>query len=158
MFIHSSVSNCISIGLMTVHVLKYRTVPVNVLDSVEFMNSTLLWTLLALAYMVNYLSFIKAVSSKDFKTRYTRQRVTVLTVSGYERCGLGMTLVVHDHQLMTKLCYFGMENRDPLASLLHDHQVRLYSLSLDCVATVALETLSRCMHMGVWYCVLLSSS
>ena len=26
MFVHSSVSNCISIGLMIVHVLKYRTV------------------------------------------------------------------------------------------------------------------------------------
>ena len=128
MFKHSSVSNCISIGLiMFVHVLKYRTVSVNVLDSVVFMYSTLLRPLLSLAYMVNYLSFIKAVSSQDYKTRYRRQRVMLLTFSGYERCGLGMTLVVQDHQLMTKLCYFGMVNRDSLASLLHDHQVRLCS-------------------------------
>ena len=35
MFVHSSVSNCVSIELMIVHVLKYRTVSVDVLDSVE---------------------------------------------------------------------------------------------------------------------------
>ena len=129
------------------------------MDSVEFTYSTLLWPLLDLAYMVTYLSFIKAVSSQDYKTRYTRQRVMLLTVSGYERCGLGMTLVVHDPPCMTKLCYFGMVSRDPLASLLHDHQVRLYSVSLECVATVALETPSRCMwEFGiVFFCLVVST-
>ena len=70
-----------------------------------------------------------------------------------------MTLVVHDHQLMTKLCYFGMVSRDPLASLLHDLQVRLYSLSLDCVATVALEIPSRCIwEFGIaCFCLLVST-